>query len=254
MIEGQLIKFSDLPSKGYTYPADIEIYVRPMTIKEEISSSVERFETSKAIYYESLLDNIVIKGNFDKNKLLFNDIQLIDLVRRLYTFDLDETISVKDYCCDKCNKPIKINFKLHEVEFTDLSEDCFNKEYTFSSGLTVKVSPIEMGDFIKICRKYLTNVKMINDVPDISNYVMAYYATSVVEVVDREFENRDTMFKFIYNYFLDLYKNKDKRTLTDELDRNITATVVPFTVECKNCSNTVEVYLDNRMTFCSELS
>lgn len=92
MPDGQLIRFEDLPSKGFTYPKDIEIYVKPMTLKEEVSSTVGRFEVSRAGYYETLLKNIDIQGNFDRKNLLYGDVQLIDLVRRLYTYELEEKI------------------------------------------------------------------------------------------------------------------------------------------------------------------
>ena len=33
-MEGQLVPLGNLPSKGKPYPEDIEIYVRPLNIKE----------------------------------------------------------------------------------------------------------------------------------------------------------------------------------------------------------------------------
>ena len=87
MLEGRFISTSNLPSKGFTYPEDIEIYVKPVTIKEEMSTTLERFGVSKSGYYDNLLDNIEVKGGFDKNKLLFGDIQFIDLVRRMYSLN-----------------------------------------------------------------------------------------------------------------------------------------------------------------------
>jgi hypothetical protein len=35
-MDGQLVELLNLPSKGYSYPKDIEIYVKPLSIKEQI--------------------------------------------------------------------------------------------------------------------------------------------------------------------------------------------------------------------------
>ena len=57
-MDGQRVDLLDLPSKGYSYPKDIEIYVRPLTIKEQID--MERYGISDAEYYNLILTGITI--------------------------------------------------------------------------------------------------------------------------------------------------------------------------------------------------
>jgi hypothetical protein len=250
MVEGQVIPLSSLSSKGKTYPQDIEIYVRPQTLKEESSSTDKKFGISRAGYYEGLLNSISIKGCFDKKQLLFGDIQLIDLVRRLYTFELKELIYVDNCTCNnqQCNNKLNVQFTLDQVHFTDYNEDIFGKKFTFSDGLTITVSPITINDFIRISRKYLTNIDIRDDKPDLSDYVIAYYAASVTDVEGRVFENKESMFNYIFKYFSELTKNKDKKII-NEMDKELTSTVVPFSVECDKCFEKTEVYLESSHKF-----
>ena len=45
-MDGQLVRVDQLPSKGKVYPEDIEIYVKPLTIKEQMDMS--RYGVSEA--------------------------------------------------------------------------------------------------------------------------------------------------------------------------------------------------------------
>lgn len=248
MIEGKQINLDTLPSRGVTYPEDIEIYVKPMTLKEEISSSAERFGVSKAGYYDSLLNSIVIKGNFNKRHLLLGDVQMLDLIRRLYTFELEEPIYAKGYVCPHCGEVSDIKFNLHELNFTDFGKEIFGKEFIFSDGMTVSVSPITIDKFIKICKKFLSNTKVINGIPDVSSFVPAFYAASVVEVKGRTFSNEDTMFNYMYEYFSNVSKYKDRKIIT-AMDLELSSTIVPLEILCKQCSKTMEVYVESSMEF-----
>ena len=67
-MEGQLIPLTQLPSKGKPYPKDIEIYVQPLVIKDQMD--MDRYGVSQAEYYQILLDGITIKGDYDKGDLL----------------------------------------------------------------------------------------------------------------------------------------------------------------------------------------
>ena len=66
-MEGQLVKLTDLPSKGVKYPQDIEIYVRPLSIKQQMD--MDRYGVSQAEYYNILLNGIAIHGDFNKYDL-----------------------------------------------------------------------------------------------------------------------------------------------------------------------------------------
>jgi ribosomal protein S27E len=256
MINGKQINLSDLPSKGLTYgELNFEIFVRPMTAKEEMATHLERFGVTKASYYDNLLDNIIVNGDFNKKTLLFGDIQYIDLIRRLFTFELDELIYIKDITCESCGKILEISFMhandgkcKHYVEFEDYKEECFNKTYIFSDGVEVTITPVTMDRFIKISRKYLSNAKNEESSND---YLFGYLAASVVESKGKTFESVDSMQTFFMKYFKDLYKYKDKQLL-NKIDKDICVVAKPFQVECEHCSNVMEVDLEPTMRFHQE--
>ena len=70
-MEGQLVALDVLPSKGEIYPKDIEIYVKPLSIKQQMD--MDRYGISQAEYYQLLLNGITVRGEYDKNNLLFYD-------------------------------------------------------------------------------------------------------------------------------------------------------------------------------------
>ena len=70
-MDGQRVDFHYLPSHGVKYPDDIEIYVKPLSVKEQID--MERYGISDAECFQIILDGITIKGNFNKNNLLHSD-------------------------------------------------------------------------------------------------------------------------------------------------------------------------------------
>jgi hypothetical protein len=246
--KGELVKFDYLPSRGKKYPDDIEIYVKPMTLKEELSISTDRHDITRARYYKNLLDSIYIEGNFDKNKLFYSDCFMIDLIRRLYSFELEEAISIEGYKCDNCNEDLKVSFKFHELIFSDFNDDIYGKEFDFSNGLVVKISPMTIDKFIFIAKKYLTNAKKVNGVPDITDFTLGYTAACVTEVVDRVFENDIAKLNFLVDFFGSLYKNIDRNKLKIINDLCSTA-ISPFKINCQHCSSEVEVGLMPTMQF-----
>ena len=122
-MDGQFVSLESLPSKGKKYPEDIEIYVKPLSIKEQMDMS--RYGVTEAEYFKILLNGISIRGDFPKNQLFFHDVQFLDLVRRLYTFDIEEQIQIEDVVCDTCGESFKGSFHFHEIHFTDFSDDAF---------------------------------------------------------------------------------------------------------------------------------
>ena len=101
----------------------------------------------------------------------------------------------------------------------------------------------------------MTNVKYINNVPDISDFAIAYVASSVKKFSkgekDLQFENKEALFNYSLKYLSELYKNKDKK-IVDTLDKEITSTVVPTKVVCSVCLEELEVYLEPSMRFCQD--
>lgn len=254
-MEGKQVNLSILPSRGKLYPDDIEIFVKPMTAREEMSTSLSRFGSTKSSYYETLLDNIIINGNFSKSKLLFGDIQFIDLIRRLFTFELEEKIHLKDVKCDNCDEDLEITFMFsnngeceNKVQFEDYREEVFNKCYIFSDNTKIIASPLTIGSFISISKKYLSNIK---DPEDMTEYLFAYRAALVNSIEGRLFENEKSMLTFVKDYFSNLYKYKDTQLLS-ELDKDMSVLVKPFSITCKKCGHITEVGIEPSMRFHQE--
>ena len=237
-MKGQLVRFEDLPSKGRNYPEDIEIYINPLTVKDQID--MDRLGISQAEYFQRALDGITISGNFDKGNLYFYDVQFMDLVRRLYTFDIEEEIMIKDYPCSNynCDGKVDCKFKMYQVEFTDYAEDIFGKSFTFSDGTEVIVEPITVANFIKLCRKYMTNKKDKSD----SDALLAYYTYCIKDVVGREFKSIDKRNEFLIDYLGSLTKNKDAKILK-KIEVETSSDIVPFKEICPECGEIVEVRL-----------
>ncbi len=246
-MNGVLINLSKLPSKGKVYPQDIELLVKPLTAGEEMSYTLERFGSSKANYYENLLNAIEVKGDFDKNNILFGDIQYIDLYRRLISFELDEKIMIKEKKCPHCNNDLLIEFFFDEVEFEDFKEDIFNKTYQFTEDdLKIIASPITIKDFLKISRKYLSNASKPEDLTD---YIFAYRAFHVKSVNEgRVFPNLEAMRNYLITYFKNLFKYKDVKVL-QQLDVDMAVIVKPIKVTCSECKEEVEVILEPTTPF-----
>lgn len=232
-MDGQLVRVDQLPSKGKVYPEDIEIYVKPLTIKEQMDMS--RFGVSEAEYFKILLDGISTRGTFPKNQLLFHDVQFLDLVRRLYTFDVDQEIKATGIVCDSCGHEFDGTFKFNELEFTDFPEDAFDQEYTFSDGLTVKVAPITIKEFIDAGRKYFSSKKF-----SVVDVYLGYIILCIKEIKDHEFKDRDKAEEFLYGYISNLYKATDRKIL-DELESKCVSTAVPFKMVCPKCGEITEV-------------
>lgn len=231
-MDGQLVRVDQLPSKGKVYPEDIEIYVKPLTIKEQMDMS--RYGVSEAEYFKILLDGISVRGGFPKNKLLFHDVQFLDLVRRLYTFDVDQEIGFKGVVCE-CGNTFNGSFHFNELEFTDFPEDAFDQSYTFSDGLEVKVEPITIKDFINAGRKYFSSKKF-----SVVDIYLGYIILCIKDVVGREFKDEDTKQDFLYGYLANLYKASDRKIL-DEIESKCVSVAKPFKMICPKCGEEVEV-------------
>jgi len=242
-MEGQLVKLNILPTKGIKYPLDIEIYVRPVSIKEQMD--MDRYGISQAEYFQKVLDGVTIKGSFLKENLYYHDVQFLDLVRRLYTFDTKEEIVAKDYPCQyfDCDGTVDYAFNFEQLNYTELEEDIFGKEYTFSDGLQVVISPLTILDFIKMCKKYITNKQSSE-----SDLVVAYYVASIKEVKDRAYASNEAKNEYLFKYISELYKNEDRKIL-EEIEEKTMSIIKPFEVTCPKCGRTTEVTVTPSMRF-----
>lgn len=242
-MDGQLVKLEQLPSKGIMYPQDIEIYVEPLPVKQQMD--MDRYGISQAEYYDILLRGIHIRGEFDKADLLFYDVHFLDLVRRLFTFDPEEKITIKDIACSNpyCDGKAKATFFTGELELTDFGEDIFGKEFTFSDGLTIVVSPLTIEAFLEMSRKYITNKQ-----GTMSDTLMAYFTYCVTQVKDRQFKDMEHMRRFLMDYFSSLYKHKDVQILR-KLEKETISKVKPIKVVCPVCGENMEVEIMPSTTF-----
>lgn len=242
-MEGQLVPLTVLPSKGKPYPQDMEIYVKPLSVKQQMD--MDRFGISQAEYYQILLNGVTIRGDFDKADLLFYDVHFIDLIRRLYTFDPEEKITIKDVSCSNpyCTGKIKVEFFTSELETTDFPDDIYGKQFTFSDGLTITVSPITIADFLEMSRQYITNKK-----GTMSDTLIAYFAFCTQSIEGRQFKDLDHMRRFLMDYFSNLYLHKDVKILR-QIEKETISTVKPIKAICPECGENVEVEVTPSTTF-----
>ncbi len=240
-MDGQLVLLKDLPSRGYGYPQDIEIYVKPLSIKEQID--MERYGISDAEYFKMVLDGITIRGNFNKNNLLHSDVQFMDIVRRLYSFDTKEEITIKGCKCNyrDCEHEFDYKFRISDIEFTDFNEDIFNKHFIFGEGtdeeLEVVVYPLSISEYMSMSREF-KNFK--DKKTALSSMYTEYMCACIREVVDREFKDLKDRNSFLRSYLGNLCMGKDKKLLRQIVDETLVK-IKPFTVVCDECDRETEV-------------
>lgn len=240
-MDGQRVDLLDLPSRGYSYPKDIEIYVRPLSIKEQID--MERYGISDAEYFNTILNGITIHGNFNKRNLLHSDVQFMDIVRRLFSFDLKDKIRIDDCVCvyPDCNHKFSYEFTVDQIEFSDFNEDIFDKHFTFGAGtedeLEVVVSPITVDEYIKMSKEFRNH-------PDkksaLSSMYTDYMCGCIREVVGRTFKDLKDRNSFLKGYIENLYMAKDKKLLRQIIDETIIK-IEPFKLLCESCGRETEV-------------
>ena len=248
-MDGQLVEFKNLPSQGYNYPEDIEIYVKPLTIKEQID--MDRYGISQAEYFQIILNGISIHGNFNKNNLLYADVQFMDVVRRLYSFDTKDKIILKGETCNyrDCKYEFDYEFSMDQIEFTDFNKDIFGKHFTFKKGtedeLEVVVSPLTISEFISMSKKarlYQAKKTALSDT------FFEYCCICIREIVGREFKDDKDRDSFLKGYLGNLISAKDKKTLKAIEDETV-VNIKPFKLICENCGRETEVVVQPTSNF-----
>lgn len=248
-MNGQRVDLWQLPSRGYGYPKDIEIYVKPLSIKEQID--MERYGISDAEYFQMILNGITIEGNFNKNNLLHSDVQFMDIVRRLFSFDTKDKIRIDDCVCiyPDCNHKFSYEFTVDQITFTDFNEDIFGKHFTFSEGtddeLEVVVSPITVSEYMKMSKEFRNKS---NKKEALSTMYTEYMCTCIREVVGRTFKDERDRNSFLRGYIENLYMAKDKKLLKQITEETIIK-VQPFTLICESCGRETEVVVNPTSNF-----
>lgn len=239
-MDGQRVDFNFLPSHGVKYPDDIEIYVEPLPIKQQID--MERYGISDAEYFEILLRGIHVHGDFNKNKLLHSDVQFLDVVRRLYTFDTTDSITIKDTECPyrDCDGTVDYTFTVDQIDFTEFNEDIFGKEFVLREGtdeeVTVVVSPLTVEEYIKMSKQF----KKPSKKDALSTMYTDYLCACIREVKDREFENEKSRNAFLKTLIDETYMNKHKKVMKQIVEETMVK-VKPFEAICPECGRVVEV-------------
>lgn len=239
-MDGQRVDFEYLPSRGVKYPDDIEIYIKPLSVKEQID--MERYGISDAEYFQMILDGITIKGNFNKNNLLHSDVQFIDIIRRLYTFDTDDKITIKDYECpfNDCDGKIDYSFSIDQIEFTDFNEDIFDKEFILREGtddeVTVTVSPLTSAEYIRMSKQ----MKKPSKKDALSTMYTDYLCACIRDIKDREFRNEAERNAFLRKLIDETCMAKHKKVLKQIVEETIVK-AKPFMAVCPECGRVVEV-------------
>ena len=240
-MDGQRVDLPQLPSKGYNYPKDIEIYVRPLTIKEQID--MERYGISDAEYFNMLLSGITIHGNFNKRNLLHSDVQFLDVVRRLFSFDTKDVIRIDECKCiyPDCRHEFSYEFTMDQLDFTEFKKDIFGKHFIFGEGtedeLEVVVSPITVDEYIKMSREFRNHSDKKSAM---SSMYTDYMCGCIREVVGRTFKDDRDRNSFLKGYIENLCMAKDKKLLKQIVNETIIK-IKPFTLLCESCGRETEV-------------
>ena len=240
-MDGQLVELAQLPSRGYSYPDDIEIYVKPLSVQEQID--MERYGISDAEYFRIILQGITIHGNFNKNDLLHSDVQFMDVVRRLFSFDTKDKIRIDDCKCiyPDCGHTFSYEFTFDQLEFTDFNKDIFGKHFTFAEGtddeLEVVVSPITVSEYMTMSKQARNNT---NKQTALSDMYTEYMCTCIKELPGREFKNQKDRDAFLKGYINNICMAKDKKILKQISDETIIK-IEPFKVMCESCGRPTEV-------------
>lgn len=264
MRELHAVNTSWLPSKGIPYPQGIEIAVSPLSIRERRLLE----GASQSEYYRNLLQGITVRGDFNKEDLLFHDVNFLDLVRRLFTFERDKKITISNYVCPHCGKDDnKVSFNFADLEFEDFNPEIFGKTeklkneegeeisitipgkaYTFSDGMTVYARPMTVKDYIDMATKYLTNFNEARRQEKFADLYVALFSYMIVAVKDREYKDVDARREFLCDYIGNLYKASDADILS-QIETDMSIILKPIEVKCPECGNPIEVYVNPQMSF-----
>ena len=240
-MDGQRVDLLQLPSKGYGYPKDIEIYVKPLSVKEQID--MERYGISDAEYFRILLGGITIHGDFNKNNLLHSDVQFMDIVRRLFSYDTRDKITIEDCVCmyPDCGHKFNYEFTIDQIEFTDFKKDIFGKHFRFQEGtedeLEIVISPVTVSEYMKMSKEFRNDSSKKNS---LSAMYTDYMCACTREIVGRTFKDDRDRNSYLKGYIENLCMAKDKKVLKQIIDETIIK-VKPFVLTCEACGRETEV-------------
>lgn len=257
-MNGVLVDRTKLPSRGRCYPDNVEIYITPLNVRQQME--MDKYGVTTAEYYNMVLQGVTLQNaSFPKEKLLFPDTQYIDLLRRLYTFDTKQEIKVQNLVCwgvdeGTCNQDkLEYKFKVADIEFEELSEDLFEeqtvetetageytqiigKKYAFSDGLEVVIAPLTVKEFIDMSVKYVTNNKTTTS----ADLYIAYLSYAIKYVKGKVFKDRKDLREYLFDYIGNICNNKDMQILAS-IEKETLSNIKPFMFNCPKCGKELEV-------------
>lgn len=248
-MSGVTIPLEKLPSRGETYPSDMELIVHPITIKDQID--MDRYGISDTEYFQTLLKGVEIKGNFNKGSLFHSDVQFLDIVRRLICFDTKEDIVIEGCTCiyRDCQETFNYTFKIEDLEFEDFDKDIFNKTFKLKEGtedeLEFTVSPLTEDEYAVVSRNFnnYTDKKT-----QLSSMYTCYLCACIREVKGRTFKDLRDRNSFLTDYLDNITSNKDKKILKEIVDKTVIK-LKPFKYKCPNCGRELEVQVTPNSNF-----
>lgn len=264
-LRARQISTTMLPSKGVPYPDDIEIYVTPLTIRERRLLE----GSSQAEYYRRLLDGIDIRGGaFRKQDLIFNDVEFLDLARRIFTFETDKKIIVDKYICYHCKAHnIKVQFMFTDIDWEEFEPDVFGttktltdeegnettvkvpgKKYEFSDGTALIASPLTVGNYITLATKHLSNIPEGKENLVATDMYLNQFAACTRQVEGEEFRDDKDKNEWVVDFLSGLYKPQDDEVL-EKMEDDLLKIIKPIKVDCPDCGKEVEVYLTPGLRF-----
>lgn len=267
-MNGVVIDFSKLPSRGRCYPSNCEIYITPLNVRQQME--MDKYGVTTAEYYNTCLQGVTLQNaSFPKDKILFADLQYIDLMRRLFTFDTQQEVKVSNLVCwgvdeGTCTEDnLTYSFKVSDIQFEELSEDLFEevpigtadetglvptvqgKKYTFSDGLEIVVAPLTAKEFIDMSVKYVTNNKKVTQ----ADMYIAYLSYAVKYIFgDKVFKDKNDMREFLFDYIGNICNSKDMEVLA-KIEKETLSNIIPFKFHCPKCGKELEVRVSPNTQF-----
>lgn len=265
-MNGVVIDFSKLPSRGRRYPQNCEIYITPLNVRQQME--MDKYGVTTAEYYNTCLQGVTLQNvSFPKDKILFADLQYIDLMRRLFTFDTQQEVKVSNLVCwgvdeGTCTEEnLTYSFKVNQIEFEELPEDLFEtqvvgseetgeyeevtgKKYTFSDGLEVVVAPLTAREFIDMSVKYVTNNKKVTQ----ADMYIAYLSYAIKYAKGKVFKDKNDLREFLFDYIGNISNNKDMEILA-KIEKETLSNIKPFKFHCPKCGKDLEVRVSPNTQF-----
>jgi len=216
-----------LPSKGLSYPANVEIRYRPYAYGEV--KQISQSKMSEKDLYGFIMDGIDITG-MDKGELTLGDAMYLAVYRKVSTLGTNK-ITVK-YKCGGCSKESSTNFETREIKPKFIEAPRLPMKIELETApKPLSFKPLTIGQYFEVQDKIRLNTNL-----DMDMALIAFMA-------DGDFEE-------IYDILYNLTSQNDIGTLK-EIDRYLNHGLDSIKGQCTNpdekgtpCGHVTDIELD----------